>query len=646
MASQVPDSPRVRFGAFELDPSAGRLFKSGIPLKLQPQPFRVLLLLTRCSGQVVTREEIQKHLWGDSTFVDFDRGINFSINQIRAALCDQAEKPRYIETIPRIGYRFIGKLESSAGISAPNALAPSTSLQIVPQTDAALQPAVPENGRSFTRSLLYPFLAVLAVLASTIGWWALRHKGSPPETASSTPIRSLAVLPLENLSGDPGQEYFAEGMTDELITNLAQLSKLRVISRTSTMQYAGTRKSVPQIARELNVDGIVEGSVSRSGDRVRIRVQLIYAPRDQHLWAASYERNVNDVLELQAAAARDIANELKLELTGPQQARLSERRAVSPEVHELYLKGRYFWNKRDEAGLNKAVEYFQQATAKDPNYAEAYAGLADSYVLLFGYAPAPPPLALQNAKAAAEKAVYLDDTLAEAHTSLAILAPYFDWNWEESRRRYERALELNPNYATAHHWYGDAYLEEMGKMDQALAEISKAQQLDPLSPIIATDLGKGLILARRYDDAIGQLKKALELDSNFSLAHYWLYCAYTEKGIYSEAFTELEKVKPLLGRNRYLAESAFLEARSGNKEQARKMLAQVLQISQREYVNPAALAVAFTALGEKDQAFAWLEKGYAAKLPFVGSLKIVPALDPLRSDPRFADLVRRTGLPP
>jgi len=526
--------------------------------------------------------------------VDFDRGINFSINQIRAALCDQAEKPRYIETIPRIGYRFIGKLESSAGISAPNALAPSTSLQIVPQTDAALQPAVPENGRSFPRSLLYLFLAVLAVLASTIGWWALRHKGSPPETASSTPIHSLAVLPLENLSGDPGQEYFAEGMTDELITNLAQLSKLRVISRTSTMQYAGTRRSVPQIARELNVDGIVEGSVSRSGDRVRIRVQLIYAPRDQHLWAAAYERNVNDVLELQAAAARDIANELKLELTGPQQARLSERRAVSPEVHELYLKGRYFWNKRDEAGLNKAVEYFQQATAKDPNYAEAYAGLADSYVLLFGYAPAPPPLALQNAKAAAEKAVYLDDTLAEAHTSLAILAPYFDWNWEESRRRYERALELNPNYA----------------------------------------------------NAIAQLKKALELDSNFSLAHYWLYYAYTEKGIYSEAFTELEKVKPLLGRNRYLAESAFLEARSGNKEQARKMLAQVLQISQREYVNPAALAVAFTAFGEKDQAFAWLEKGYAEKLPFVGSLKIVPALDPLRSDPRFADLVRRTGLPP
>jgi len=646
MASRVPDSPRVSFGPFELDPSAGKLLRSGIPLKLQPQPFRVLLLLASRAGQVVTREEIQSHLWGDSTFVDFDRAINFCINQIRAALCDQAEKPRYIETIPRIGYRFICSVETSAEISAPNALAPSPSLQVVPPTKPVIQSAVLEDGRKIPRLLLYALPAVLAVLASAVGWWALRHKGASPEPAVSTAIRSLAVLPLENLSGDPGQEYFAEGMTDELITNLAQLSKLRVISRTSTMQYAGTRKSVPQIARELNVDGIVEGSVSRSGDRVRIRVQLIYAPRDQHLWAAAYDRNVNDVLELQAAAARDIANELKLELSGPQQARLSERRAVSREVHELYLKGRYFWNKRDEAGLNKAVEYFQQATAKDPNYAEAYAGLADSYVLLFGYAPAPPPLALQNAKAAAEKAAYLDDTLAEAHTSLAILAPYFDWNWEESRRRYERALELNPNYATAHHWYGDAYLEEMGKMDQALAEISKAQQLDPLSPIIATDLGKGLILARRYDDAIAQLKKALELDSNFSLAHYWLFYAYTEKGMYSEAFTELDKAEPLLGRNRHLAEAAFLKARSGSQTEARKMLTQVLQISQREYVNPSAVALAFVALGEKDQAFIWLEKGYAEKLPFTGSLKVTPGLDPLRSDPRFADLVRRTGLPP
>lgn len=643
-SSQVPDSPRVRFGAFELDPSAGRLFKSGIPLKLQPQPFRVLLLLTRSAGRVVTREEIQKHLWGDSTFVDFERGINFSINQVRVALCDQAEKPRYIETIPRVGYRFIGTLETSPENSFENAPAASRSLHLVPDPDVGPRPAV-SQGRWLRGPLPYLFLAIVAV-AALAGWWANRHRGPSAETMNSTVIRSLAVLPLENLSGDPDQEYFAEGMTDELISDLAVQSNVRVISRTSVMQYSGTRKSVPQIARELNVDGIVEGSVARSGDRVRIRVQLIDARRDQHLWAAAYERNLNDVLELQAAAARDIASELKLELTGPQQVRLSTPRAVSPEVHELYLKGRYFWNKRDEPSLNKAVEYFRQAIAKDPDYAEAYAGLADSYILLFGYAPAPPPLALQNAKAAAEKALYLDDTLAEAHASLAILAPYFDWNWELSRKHYQRALELNPNYATAHHWYGDAYLEQMGKVDDAVAEIRKAQQLDPLSPIIATDLGKALIFARRYDDAITQLKQALELDSSFSLAHFWLYCAYLEKGMYSDALTELDKAKPLLGPSRYQAETAFLEARSGNTEQARKTLAHVLQISQREYINPAVIALACTALGEKDQAFAWLEKGYAEKLPFVASMKVVPALDPLRSDPRFADLVRRIGLPP
>ena len=644
MASSVPDSPHVKFGPFELDTSARRLLRSGIPLKLQPQPFRVLSLLTSRPGEVVTREEIQCHLWGDSTFVDFERGINFSINQIRAVLCDDAEKPRYIETLPRVGYRFIGALEPAPekSIESPPAALPS--LRLTAHTD---QTAVPtHSGPAWWRRRrpLSFVIPVVIVAISVFGWRAFHYKNSSPETATPAPIRSLAVLPLENLSGDPAQNYFAEGMTDELITDLAMLSKIRVISRTSVMQYTGTRKSLPQIARELNVDGIVEGSVMRQNDRVRVRVQLIYGPRDQHLWAAAYERNLDDVWELQAGAARDIANELKLKLTGQQQARLSKARVVSPEIHELYLRGRYFWNKRDEPGLNKAVEYFQQAIAKDPNYAEAYAGLADSYILLFGYAPAPPPMAVQKAKTAAQKALYLDETLAEAHASLAIIAPLFDWNWAESRSHYERALELNPNYATAHHWYGDAYLAPMGKVNEAVEEIRRAQELDPLSPIIATDLGKGLIFARRYDAAITQLKKTLELYPDSGIAHYWLYYAYTEKGTYADAFPELDKARSLLGSPRHLAEKAFLEARSGNKEQARKMLAQVLQISRREYVNPAAVIYAYIALGEKDQAFAWLEKGYAEKLPFLGSLKIVPALDPLRSDPRFADLVRRVGL--
>ena len=627
---------KVRFGAFELDTSAGRLSKGGIPVKLQPQPFRVLLLLTSRPGQVVTREEIRQHLWGDSTFVDFEHGINFSINQIRGVLSDDAERPRYIETLPRLGYRFIGTLDDGHGSGGKSTA--SASVVTTP-------PALTAKLWRWPRPVLYSLPLALA-LAGLILWVAGGAGSYPWRTGSLGPVHSLAVLPLENLSGDPTQDYFADGMTDELITDLARLSIVRVISRTSVMQYKGTRKPVPQIARELNVDGIVEGSVMRFGERVRIRIQLIYAPRDQHIWASTYERDLKGVLELQADAARDIASEMKLQLTGPPPASSSKMRAVSPEVHELYLRGRYFWNKRDEPNLRKAAVYFQQAIALDPDYADAYAGLSDTYILLFAYAPTPPENALLQAKAAAEKAVQLDDSLAEAHTSLAILAPYDGWNWEEARRQYERALELNPNYATAHHWYGDAYLAEMGKTNEAVEEIRKAQVLDPLSPIIATDLGKGLIFARRYDDARVQLNKALELDSNYQLAHYWLWYVDTESGRFEEASGEIDKAKSFLGTTRYIAESAFQQARSGNVARARQMLAQVLEKSRHEYVNPSAMASVYASLGEKDQAFFWLEKGYAEKLPFLGSVKIVPSLDPLRSDPRFSDLVRRVGLPP
>jgi len=639
MASPPLPLAKVKFGEFELDPSAGRLFKAGIPLKLQPQPFRVLLLLTSRAGQVVTREEIQQHLWGEATFVDFEHGINFSINQIRAALSDDAEKPRYIETRPRLGYRFIGTLQGGNGIADGRSL-PSLPVA-VKSPQRATQAARP---RRWFRPGLY--LGVLLAVAGFVGWVAVLGWNLPWQSAMPAPIRSLAVLPLANLSGDPAQDYFAEGMTDELLTDLAHFSDVRVISRTSVMRYKDTRKSVPEIARELNVDGIVEGSVMRFGDRVRIRVQLIYAPRDQQVWAASYERDLKDVLELQQDAARDIAGELRLQLTGQQQARLSQTYTVSPEVHELYLKGRYFWNKRDEPGLSKAIEYFQQALAKDPNYAPAYAGLADSYILLLGYADVPPPDALAEAKAAAEEAVRLDDTLAEAHTSLAIIAHSFGWNWEESRRQYERALELNPNYATAHHWYGDAYLAPMGRVNEAVEEIRKAQALDPLSTIIAADVGKELIFARRYDEAFAQLGKVLELDPNFGVTHFWLWYACTETGRYPEAFTELEKARSYLGPHRYSAYSAYLEAKAGNQAKARKQLAELLGTSRQEDISPVPISYIYIALGEKDQAFAWLEKAYRAGGANLEGLKTVPAFDPIRPDPRFADLVRRVGLPP
>jgi eukaryotic-like serine/threonine-protein kinase len=498
------------------------------------------------------------------------------------------------------------------------------------------------EGRQSHTSRWVVAAVLLVLLAAVLGWvneW--KHR----KLAAGVPsIRSLAVLPLENLSGDPEQKYFAEGMTEELIARLTKLSTLRVISRASIMRYDDTRKSLPQIARELGVDGMVEGSVMRLGDRVRIHIQLVYAPRDQHLWAATYERNLKDVQELQADATRDIAGEIHLALSRQQQNRLANARAIDPEAHELYLKGRYFWNKRDPAGFNKAKEYFQQAVAKDPNYAEAYAGLADSYIFMVDAADEPHPIAVPAAKVAAEKALQIDDALAEAHTSLGLISTHLDWDWEGSKKHFERAIELNPNYATAHHWYGDIYLAPMGRFDEALAEIRKAQELDPLSSIISTDLGKELIYARRYDEGIAQLKKTLEMDPDFALAHYWLWYAYTESGKYSKALAEVEKLQsdpqPLF----HLYAVAYVKAKSGNKKEANLLLSQLLQHPERQYVDPATVAYVYFALGETDQGFAWLEKGYSSTKSGLTTLKVGPMWDPVRADPRFVALARRVGL--
>jgi tetratricopeptide (TPR) repeat protein len=330
-------------------------------------------------------------------------------------------------------------------------------------------------------------------------------------------------------------------------------------------------------------------------------------------------------------------------LPGSEPAQLAKRHP-NPEAHDLYLKGRYFWNKRNRDGLANAVNYFQQAIEKDPQYAAAYAGLADSYILMDGYGHVTIEDAVVKARAAAEKALELDETLAEAHTSLALIAPKFDWNWDESRRHYERALELNPNYATAHHWYADGYLTCMGRMDEAVAEMRKAEQLDPLSSIIATDLGKDLYMARRYDEAIAQLRKVLALDPNFAMARAWLSAVYVEKGMYSESFAELETLKPDLSPQNYLIALAHRKARAGRTREARADLRKLLQMSRTQYVAPGSVAIVYSSLRDNDNAFLWLEKAYQIKGPELTSLKVWAGYDPIRSDPRFADLVHRVGL--
>jgi TolB-like protein/Tfp pilus assembly protein PilF len=459
-------------------------------------------------------------------------------------------------------------------------------------------------------------------------------------------IESLAVLPLENLMGDPAQEYFVDGMTEALITELAQISALRVISRTSVMQYKAARKPLPQIAKELNVDAVVEGSVQRSGDRVQITVQLIQAPTDRHLWAKPYERELRDVLVLQREVASAIANEIKIKVTPQEQAQLARARPVSPEAHEAYLRGRYYWNLRTEDGLKRGIEYFLQAIEKDPGYALAYAGLADSYAVMSGWNLMAPKEGYPRAKAAAFKALEMDETLAEAHASLGDARYVYDWDWVGAEKEYKRAIELNPGYATAHQWYAE-YLSRMGRHNEAIAELKRAQELDPLSLMINAIGGWIFVCARRYGEAIAQCRRTLELNAGFYPAHGNLGRVYEQEKLYDEAISEYQKAKALEAGNPFLAaDLARGYAAAGRKTEALKIISNLRELSKRRYVSPYKVAQIYVALRDFDQACAWLEKAYDEHSYDLTGAKVDPTLDRLRSDPRFQDLLRRMNFPP
>jgi TolB-like protein/Flp pilus assembly protein TadD len=452
------------------------------------------------------------------------------------------------------------------------------------------------------------------------------------------------VLPLENLSNDASQDYFSDGMTDELITELGQISELRVISRTSAMTYKGARKPLPQIARELNVDAVVEGTVSRSGSRVRITAQLIWASDDKHLWAQSYEGELRDVFALQRKVARSIAEQIRIKLNPNEQAELKHLKAVNAEAYEAYLKGRYFWNKRTGEGLKRAVDYFNQAIEKDPNYAQAYAGLADSYALMgdWEYGVLPPAEAFPKAKAAAAKALTLDNTLGEAHTSLAFVLDLFDWDWGAAEGEYREAIELSPNYATAHQWY-TWHLITLGRNSEAITEMRRAESLDPLSLIIGADMADVLLSARHYDESIQQSRKTIEMDPRFAVTHYELGQAFVQKHMYNEGIAELQKAIGLSGGDKaFRSNLAYAYATSGRRNEALEMLRELKNPSNSGFSNASEIALIYVGLDEKDQAMSWLDKAYGER--FNPSVLVRPCFDPLRSDPRFQDLLRRIGL--
>jgi TolB-like protein/Tfp pilus assembly protein PilF len=448
-----------------------------------------------------------------------------------------------------------------------------------------------------------------------------------------------------NLSGDPSQEYFADGMTEELITEMGQIGMVRVISRTSVMQYKGVKRPLPQIARELNVDAVVEGSVDRVGDRVRISAQLIHAPTDRHVWSRSYEREVQNVLAMQDEVAQAIVAEIRTNVSVRKQAPPASTRRVDPQAYEFYLKGRYFWNKRTDEGLRKALEYFQDAVSEDPRDPRGHAGIADSYLMLAEYGAFPARDAVPKAKAAALKALELDGSLAEAHASLAALKEDYDWDWSGAEKEFKRSLELNPSYATSHQWYAE-FLAEMGRPKEAVDEINRARELDPLSLIINTVVGEIFYESRQNDQAMQQLRKTLELDPNFAEAHRLLGETYLQLSKNDEGVAELRTALALSSGS--VQNEAFLGQAyglAGRKSEARAVLDRLKIHSAEAYVSPADLSLVYAGLGENDQALRLLEEACKRRLPSMVNLKVDPSLDNLRSDPRFQNLLRQVGFP-
>jgi TolB-like protein len=574
--------PLLRFGEFEIDTRSGELSRQGSKVDLQDQPFQALVLLLERPGQVVTREELRKRLWPENTFVDFERGLNKAINKLRAALRDDAEKPLYIETLPQRGYRFVAQVENLSQLHDP----------------------------------LRPPLA--------------------PR------IDSLAVLPLANLSGDPAQEYFCDGMTEELICAIARIGALRVISRTSVMQYKGAGKSLPAIAQELRVDAVLEGSVARSDQKVRVIAQLIQASEDRHLWSGRYERDLRDILQLQDEIAQNIARHVN-KLVGPEHPRPGLARQVHPQAYEACLKGNFYRDRMTPPDLEKSIGFYTQAVELDPTYAQAYGDLSQSYFYFGVFGMRRPGEIFPIARANAVKALELDETIACAHNALAAIHILYDWDWAAAEAESRRAVELSPGVSITHAHLGD-YMSIRGRHDEAIAEFRRVRELDPISCEYNRWLALILYRARRYDEAIAQCQNCLELYRQDANTLWFLALSLEQKGELPEAIAKLEEAVSLSGGSNHRALLGRAYALAGDRTRALAILDELKALSQQRYVSPFDLAVVYVGLGDRDTAFRWLEESYQQRVFRIIELTM-PMFDSLRSDPRWQDLVRRIGLP-
>jgi TolB-like protein/DNA-binding winged helix-turn-helix (wHTH) protein/tetratricopeptide (TPR) repeat protein len=630
-----------QFGQFSLDPVKRRLMRDGETVKLTPKAFETLLVLIEHRGQTVEKDQLLNVVWKDTAVEE--NNLNQCITALRKSLGDSREKSEYIATIPGVGYRFVADAKAIE-VSEP---------ELKNSQEGGKQSAPPLDGGGGVapfptvlvsrRTLTYALVLLVLVSLVVVGYAVLNRKRPAPSPA----VSSIMVLPLDNLSGDPGEEYFADGVTDALIGDLAKLPGLQVISRTSSMHYKGTKKSLPEIAREIKVDAIVEGSVQRSGDRVVIRAQLIHAATDHHLWVQTYERPMRDVLDVQSEIAQTIARQVQIQMTPADQARLTARRPVSPKAFDDYLQGRYlYWNRRTEENLNKAIVHFQNAIKEEPGYALAHVGVADCYNALgvVQIGAMPPQDARRLAEENATKALALDPSLAEAYTALGYVKHY-NWNWAGAEEDFKRAIDLNPSYANAHNFYA-SLLMSRGRIDESIASSTKARELDPFSLAISAQRGFLLENARRYDEAIEQLRGVIAMDPNHYQAHWFLSHTYAANKQFEQGIAAAQKAVDLSQRAPgALGMLGLTYALAGRTDDAKKILNELLELNKRRYVTPAALANVYIGLGDKDQAFVWLEKAFQERSNYLAYLKVFPLLDPVRSDPRFAQLVQRVGLP-
>ena len=606
-------SGTFKVGEWTVFPELNSLERTGRTVHLEPKVMQVLVILAEHSGQVTAKEQIFDRVWPD-TFVS-DEVLTRSISELRKAFEDNPQQPKYIQTIPKGGYRLVAPV--------------------------VREPTKHAHWFAVHRKKV-AIISATILLAAAVSLYVLRAR---EHAALKTAITSLAVLPLTNLSGDAGQDYFADGMTDELITRLANISALRVISRTSVMRYKGTQKTIPEIARELNVDAVMEGTVQRSGQRTRVSAQLIEARTDHHLWAESYDRDLPDVLALEGEVASAIVREVQLQLTPAELARLSDKGTLSPEAHEAYLKGLYCWNKLAEEDVRKSITYFEEAIRLAPSFAPAYASLAFSYNLLASDEYIAPEDGFPKAKELARKALDLNQNLAGAHAALGFALYLFDWNWGAAEAEFRRANELEPNGEGAHHVYA-LYLGSMGRHEEAIAEMKRVLELDPLDVLALWNLGSLYWDAGQPEQAIEQFRKILEIEPHSPDGHQGLGITYAMEKRYDLAIAELQKAVKLSGQDVWMkAALGYAYAVAGKKKAAREVLSDLERTSKRKYVSGYLIATVYAGLGDKKAAFHWLEAAFEKRDCQMPQLRNEPSFESLRSDPRFGELVRRIGLP-